>query len=191
MLCISFIPFGLAYLSKFIWVPKFSAYFGNSLGELFNSSLVENSYYLIFITMAAGALTLVFTVDKPARFTLKSLFEKPSVLFLILFGIFTETAAGFTRVIRIDNIIFKGLMFGLIYLIAAYIITYHNKQSTVKYLLWFSVIGIGAETISGIIADISQRQHNTMYFVLSAIICVLIGRFIALKTSAKAEIVKV
>jgi len=179
---ISFLLFLMLFVLNYVRVPKFTLYNGNTLAQIFDSHLVENTYYLIFFTMTAGGLALVFNINKQGRLSLKSLFSKPSVLFLILLGLFTEALAGYTRAIPVDHILLKALIFGMVYFLITFIIAFYNQQKPLKYLLVFCMASIGVETICGIQADLQQGYHHTMYFVPVALVFIFIGFFMGLKT---------
>jgi len=146
----------------------------------------EFTFYIMFLNFALAVLSIVFTINKPGRVDVLTLFEKPSLLFLIVFGIIVELIAACTRAIREE--VFTYAAFGLIYLFAALLISYHNKAN-VKSLIIFSLFGFLSETIFGTMADLSRgNTYFTVFFVGALMTGILMGRYIGsnLKKDAKA-----
>jgi hypothetical protein len=185
---VSCISFGAIYFLSFI--RGFQRFGSVYLSNTFNSILVEDSYYLIFFAMAAAVFVLVFSIDNPNRITLKSLFEKPSTLFLVLTGVFVETLASFTRTMQYDMPL-EAAAFGVIYLLFAFIIAYYNKQKPLVYLVRFALFGLIAESVTGASADFERGgTHYTIYFVSALVVGVLVGWFVGMKAGVKTELVE-
>lgn len=107
---------------------------------------------------------------------------KPSILLLLIFGFSTELLASTTRIFNNLDIILNGLIFGIVYLLGSFLISYHNvKGDLLKNLITFSIIGLVLETSVGIMADIDRGFSLTGYFVSSLILGVIIGAFLGVK----------
>jgi len=151
----------------------------------FQSHIAEFSLYVLIMSAAVAALSLVFSLNKMENLVSKSLFEKPSILFLILLSIVVEVFAASTRVIRTDNILISGLIFGSIYAILSFLIAYYNKASDVnKFLVIASLFGLSIEIFVGIHADIERGDtYNTAYFVGGMLLGISAGRKLGLGMS--------
>lgn len=147
------------------------------------SDIAQFSFYVLMFGLAAGFLSLVFSLKKAENISLKSLFENPSPVFLLVFGFIIELLAASTRAIRIEGIAGSGLVFGLVYMAASFLIAYYNqKKSIVKYLLVFSVIGFILEVSVGVVADIGRGDTIfTAYFGLGLVLGVLSGALLGMK----------
>jgi hypothetical protein len=158
----------------------------------FHNRFVEFSFYLVIFSIVGGILSLIFTINKRENFRIEALFNKPSTLFLLTFGVLIEMLAASTRVLPTGNILYSALIFGIVYLTATYFITYYNKQGNInKYLTIFSMFGIVMEIGVGINADLYRgNTYNTVYFVSALIICILLGRLLGLKY-AKNEFLEI
>jgi len=153
----------------------------------FHNTAVEFSGYLLILVIVAGLASLVFSINKIDMLSLKLVFEKPSVLFLVIFGVIVEVLAACTRVLPSNNMAINALLFGMIYMGAAYLLSYYNKQGSVnRYLFTFSVFGICMEIIGGIIGDINKHfPHYTTYIIIAIIISVIAGRFLGMISGRK------
>jgi glucose uptake protein GlcU len=138
---------------------------------------------LAAFSIVGGLLGLIFSINKTEVLTFNTLFEKPSIAFLISFGIFVELLAASTRVLVKNMIFISTLLFGLVYLGASFLITYYNKQGNNKrYLFLFSLFGIIVETVVGIYADLDRgTTYYTIYFVAAILIGIVSGRLLGIK----------
>ncbi len=152
------------------------------------SDIAHFSFYLLMFSLAAGFLSLVFSLKKTEHISLKSLFENPSPVFLLLFGFIIELLAASTRAIRIESIAGSGFIFGLVYLAATFLLCYHNqKEKLLKYVLIFSGIGFILEVSVGIMADLDRGNTIfTAYFAAGLILGVLGGALLGLKMKQAA-----
>ena len=147
-----------------------------------SNTLVTLSSY--FVLMSAGMIVLlsIFSIAHPGKVSVRSLFEKPSVIFLLLFGFSTELLAAMCRLFNESSVFFPVLLFAIVYAIAAFLISYYNGHKRLFYLVVFSLVGLILETWSGIMADLSRgRTIYTVYFVTALIAGVLIGCFAGIK----------
>ncbi len=111
--------------------------------HVFKNSFIEFSFYVAFMSMIAGVLSLVFSINKTENLTLKTIFEKPSVLLLLLFGVVIELFAASTRALHIENLVGSALVFGLVYMAASFLITFYNNKSSVnRYLMIAMFFGL-------------------------------------------------
>lgn len=149
----------------------------------FQSDIAEFSLYLLMFSLVAGFLSLVFSLKSTKHISLKSLFEKPSAIFLLFFGLLVQLLAASTRGIHIESIVGSGFIFGLVYMAASFLIAYYNqKESLVKYLLVFSVIGFILEVSVGVVADIGRGDTIfTAYFASGLVLGVLSGALLGTK----------
>jgi hypothetical protein len=146
-----------------------------------SNNLVALSYY--FVLMSAGMIVLlsVFSIAHPGKVSFKSLFEKPSVIFLLLYGCSTEMLAAMCRVIS-EHVFFSALLFGIVYAVGTFLVCYYNSSKRFFYVATFSLFGLIAETWGGISADIDRGGTIfTVYFVTALIAGVLIGSFAGIK----------
>lgn len=190
IVCISFIPLLLNAIpiSAFnstarSWALRYPIY-------KFDSSFTEFSFYLAIMSMIAGILSLIFSINRTENLTLKTLFEKPSVLFLLLFGVVTELLAASTRTIHIGSIFGSAVIFGLVYMAASFIITLYNTKNGInRYLLIAMFFGLLMELSFGIDADISRgNTYNTVYFVSAMLLGIAMGRFLGLRLHTMKKI---
>jgi len=175
-LFINVIPFGAFSKLERSWALKYPVY-------VFNSSVIEFSFYVAVMSMIAGVLSLVFSINKTENLTLKTLFQKPSVLFLLSFGVVTELFAASTRAMHIESLVGSALVFGLVYMAASFLITFYNYKSNVnRYLLITMFFGVFMEIAVGIYADISRGDtYFTVYFVSGILLGIGLGRYLGVK----------
>ena len=177
---LSFLPLILSYILR----PAFGKFNLNQFlflptrGQ--DNVFVELTFYIGAMSILFAVFSLVFSLRKPDQVSLKSLFEKPSYVFLITFGVLLELLAATTRALRTDVII-EAFCFGLIYLIGAFLISYYNKVS-IKYIFWFAAFGFITETSVGISNDLDRGSfYFTICFVSALIIGVLAGWLLGLR----------
>lgn len=153
--------------------------------DMFNSDLTEFTFYLATMSVIVAFLSLVFSVNKTESSTAKALFKHPSFAFLFLFGFAVQLTAASTRALHVENIVIQAFLFGFVYTIAAFFITYYNEISKVnKYLLTAIALGFILEISVGVHADISRGgTYFTAYFGVALILGVVIGRFLGIKLS--------
>lgn len=182
--CLSFIPLLAIFVIRtaFYSLDQFNILSRYTLSS-FGSSIPELSFYLVLLSMGAAGLCLLFSIDKIGRLTLKSLFEKPSVIFLVLIGLLVEILAASTRVIRMDNILGSAIIFGSVYMFLSFLIAFNNSKSEVnKYLLITTILGLCLELAVGIDADLDRgNTYNTAYYVSASIIFIIAGRYLGMR----------
>jgi len=207
IVCLSFIPFVFLLLAQPVFgipMAKLTAALADYPLRTFHSGLIEFSFDVAAFSIVGGILSLVFSIKVPEKLSLRHLFEKPSVLFLILFGAFIELMAFPTRAIRFPfdtelirsggrlmwtegyfNKMVSAALFGIVYLIGSFLITYYNKLNAVnRYLLIFSSFGFIMETTAGIDADLSRgNTYYTVYYVSAMLIGIFLGKILGSKTS--------
>ncbi|MEJ2884343.1 permease prefix domain 1-containing protein [Pedobacter sp. GR22-6] len=143
----------------------------------FESPWTEFSFYMAYLSLAGVLLSLVFSVNKVEALTAKTLLQKPSIAFLVIFGFVVELLAASTRVIRVDNIIFSSILFGLVYLLASFSIVYYNKNNHVKYL----AIAFLPVFLLELAVGLSVREDlDVLYFTAATILAVYGGRIFGL-----------
>ena len=183
IVCISFIPL----LISAIPIKSFNGIARSSALRYpvyeFDSSFAEFSFYLAIMSMIAGVLSLVFSINRTENLSLKTLFERPSALFLLLLGVLTELFAASTRAIRIESILGSALVFGLVYLSVSFLISVYNKKSSInKYLLIAMFFGLFMEITVGIDADKSRSDtYYTVYFVSAMLFGIGLGRYLGIR----------
>ncbi|MES2810205.1 MAG: permease prefix domain 1-containing protein [Bacteroidota bacterium] len=181
----SFLPVLIFWLVKvFVFKNNVQMLFQFQISKI-GSNAAELSFYTLILTVIFGAIALVFSAGKTEKLTLKSLFEKPTTLFLILTGIVTEFAAACTRMIRFEDLLIPeysiipaAITFGLVYFIASVVISYYNRLNNFKYLVIFAALGLILETSVGISADMTRVEKYTPFFVSALIIGVIAGKFL-------------
>jgi len=161
----------------------------------FNSSISEFSFYIAIMSIIAGTLSLIFSINKTENLTISVLFQKPSVPFLFSFGVVIELFAASTRSIRMNSIAGSAITFGLIYMAASFLIAFYNKKDSIrKYLIISMLFGFLMEIGFGFIADTERGDtYYTVYFVSAMILGIVIGSYIGIKlrdqnTLSKPEI---
>lgn len=182
----SSVPFILIMVLKFIVFPNMhrkpmfissTTFYNNPFGEI--------SFFMVLLTFAFTIISLAVSVNKFEKFSLKSLFQKPGTLFLILVGLIVELLAASTRVIQlpygtsslIDGI-FSSVLFGAIYMIPSLIITLYNQQNSWRYLILFSAIGFILEMSVGIAIDLESGTYRAAMYSSALVVSVLIGKII-------------
>lgn len=183
IVCISFIPLlinavpvmRLFTKTDMAYILKYPVYG-------FDSNFSEFSFYIALISIMAGVLSLVFSINKAENLTLKTLFQRPSTAFLLLFGFFVELFAASTRSIHIESIIGNTLIFSLVYMSASFLIAFYNKESNIKYLLIALTLGILMETTVGFAADVDRGDtYYTLYSVAGILLGIITGRYLGIK----------
>lgn len=147
----------------------------------FNSRLTEVTLYMAALSIIAGVSSLIFSLKHLEKLSLYSLFHKPSLLFLVCYGIFVELLAACTRAIDLgEYIVYSAVLFGLIYFIATFKIAYYNNKAAAnKLILVFSLPGLMLETIVGIQADLARgNTYYTLFFVTSMLISIVLGKIL-------------
>lgn len=131
-------------------------------------------------------ICLIFSINKTEKLSLKSFFERPSIFFLISFGIILELLAASTRSLHIDAISLSALVFAVVYFSASYLLAYYNSEGSInKYLLIKSAFGLVMETAVGISADIDRgNTYFTAYYVSFMLIGIMVGRFLGMKAAS-------
>lgn len=121
---------------------------------------------LVGLSILAAILILIFSLKHLEKLSLHSLFHKPSILYLACYGILIEFIAVCTRAVDVpEHRVFAALLFGLVYFIASFTITYYNSKTALnKLLLPFLLPGLILEAIAEINADLARG--NTCYTLL-------------------------
>jgi len=178
----SFIPFLSTLILPYDLREKLTKAFTYPMYQ-FQSRVAELSFSLLIFSVWAGLLCLIFSLRKTEHITLKSLFEKPSVLFLVVFGGMIEVLASFTRLADLESMWWRGFVFGLVYLAGTFLVCYYNqKENLLRYVLIFSGIGFALEVSVGIMADLDRGNTVfTAYFAAGLILGVLSGALLGLK----------
>jgi hypothetical protein len=154
----------------------------------FDSDFTEFSFWLVGLSIVGVFLSLVFSINKVENLTAKTLFNRPSIIFLLLFGFVVELLAASTRAIYIDNIAVQAAIFGLVYAGASFLIAYYNDSASVnRYLLFAALSGFILEVSVGISADMHRgNTYFTAFFATALIAGVIIGRFIGIKSAKRS-----
>lgn len=182
--CLSFIPMAAMFV---INTAFYSIDQSNILSRYplsgFSGSIPEFSFYLVLLSMGAAGLCLLFSIDKIGRLTSKSLFEKPSVLFLVLIGLLVEFLAASTRIIQMESMVGSAIIFGSVYMLLSFLITFNNSKVDVnKYLLIATALGLCLELAVGIDADLDRGDtYNTAFYVSASIILIIAGRYLGIR----------
>jgi hypothetical protein len=154
-----------------------------------NPSLIFFSSFLASISIAATVLCLIFSINLPGKFRMKILFEKPSMLFLILFSIFTGVLAASMRALPYPIPRDLGIvlfLFGLIYGIGSFLISKYNNGK-LKYNITYLLPSAALEA-TGIRADMIYHRIDNVYFISVMLIAVFAGWYIGLKMGKRKEI---
>lgn len=191
---LSFIPFLLPIFLRLIPSFRIKNYLElqsalNYPMYKFNNDLIEFTYYLAILSIIAGVISLIFTINKSENVTLKSLFERPSAFFLVVFGVMIEIFAASTRSIHTGTIWVNALIFAFVYLSASFLITFYNSNGrSNRYILIASLFGIIIETFVGINADIERgNTFYTVYFVSFMLIGISLGKLLGLSSAKLIE----
>jgi hypothetical protein len=160
----------------------------------FQSPYVEFTFYLLLSTLFIGLVSMFFTVKNPENATLKRMFSRPSIWFLLVAGFATELLAASTRVLPPHNAApIAGLYFGAIYFIGAFAISYYNRIGVFKYLCWYGILGLALEMGVGIQADLSRINAGypimTPYFVFGLLAGLAGGYIVGRNTKQTVAIV--
>ena len=191
--CFSFIPFLIPLLFQII--PSLRIKNRPELNSAltfpvykFDSDLSEFSFYLTLLSGIGALVSLVFSINKVENVSLKTVFNKPSIGFLMVTGIVLELFAASTRAINTDSILVSALMFALIYFFASFLITFYNSQNRVnRNLFIFSFFGVAVEILVGIRADIDRGNTiYTVYYVSFMLLAILLGRLMGIKSAKPA-----
>lgn len=153
----------------------------------FDSSITEFTFYLVMMSVIGVFLTLVFSINKVENFSLKTLFNRPSIAFLVMFGFAVELLAASTRAIQMDSIAVQALLFGCVYVAGSFLISYYNEASFVnRYLIIGTALGFVLEVCVGISADLGRgNTYFTAYFTAGMIAGVTFGRLLGVRFSNK------
>lgn len=174
MLQLGLIVLSSVFITKFHFQPAMFIFY--PMRE-FSGTLIEFTFYLALLSIAGAILALIFSIRKPDAVTLKSLFEKPSILFLVLFGILVETLSASSRVIPTTHVLYNSIIFGMIYLGASYLIAVYNEsRESLRFLIIFSLFGLISEVSVGIDADLSRGDtYNTVYYTVAILTALFLG----------------
>lgn len=182
---ISFLPFIAMMASRFILFRHLPMQAFSLFAADFKNSFAEISFYLVFLTFVFTVLSLVVSVSKFEKLSLKSLFQKPGTIFLLLTGLIIELIAACTRIIhlpygtsRLVDGIFASILFGAVYMIPALIIALYNQQNSWRYLILLSAIGFILEMSVGIALDIENGTYHAAMYSSAIVVGVLIGKMI-------------
>ena len=155
---------------------------------VFQNDYIEFKFYMAALSIVV-LLCLLLSFNGIERISLRSLFEKPSIKFLLILGFLTELAASGTRPLNHHGVM-AGVVFGMVYFLPSVLIVYYNINSRHnRYLAIFAALGIFIETTFGIAADLTRGgTHYTVYFVCGLIAGVIAGRFLGLKLGNKSQV---
>ncbi|MFD2162347.1 hypothetical protein ACFSJU_08070 [Paradesertivirga mongoliensis] len=159
----------------------------------FDSDFVEFSFYLAILSMIGAAISLVFSINKIEKLTLKTFFERPSTSFLIVFGIILELFAASTRSLHVDIISVSALIFATVYFSASYLISFYNSNGSInKHLVITSLFGVVMETAVGINADIDRGNTiYTVYYVSFMLVGIVLGKVAGLMSARQFRLQEV
>jgi len=148
----------------------------------FRNPYVEFTFYLLLFMLFIGLVSMFFTVKNPESATLKRVFNRPSIWFLLVTGFATELLAASTRILPPHNAaLIAGLYFGAIYFIGAFAISYYNRAEVFKYLCWYGILGLALEVSFGIYTDLSRMNDGypimTPYFAFG-LLAGLVGGYV-------------
>ncbi|SKB81089.1 permease prefix domain 1-containing protein [Daejeonella lutea] len=146
----------------------------------FRGSIVEFTFYIAVFSILGGILSLIFSISNSGKITLKSLFEKPSILFLVSFGILVELFSTSSRTIPALYVWQNAVVFGLIYAAAAYLITIYNASTNApKYLVIFALFGFVTELLLGFNKIVENgNYYNNMFFCPALLSGLVLGWWI-------------
>ncbi len=149
----------------------------------FDSSFSEFSFYVAIMSIIAGVLSLIFSINRTENLSLRTLFENPSMLFLLLLGVVIEIFAASTRAIHIESILGSAMVFGLVYMSASFLIAFYNKKSSInRYLIIAMFFGLLMEITVGINADRSRGDtYYTVHFVSAMLLGIGLGRYLGIR----------
>lgn len=143
---------------------------------VFNDRVVEFTFYLLIFMLFIGVANLFFTIRNPEGASLKHIFSRPAIWFLVVAGFATELLAASTRVLPPHNaLLVSALYFGAVYFIGAFAIGYYNRQGTARYLFWYGIPGFVLEVGVGLHSDLGgTNDWSTLYFA-TGLLAGLIG----------------
>ena len=95
----------------------------------------------------------------------------------MVFGLFTEFLAASTRVLRINELLFRDLIFGLVYSVASFSIVFYNKTSNSKYLITAFLPVFLLEMWVGFFLFLENGGYSVVSHALPIILGVSAGRF--------------
>ena len=181
-----FLPVSTTFISSFLFPGFTGPKINSTIMASFHSSWVEMSFYLVFITFALAGLSLVASVSKFEKLTLKTLFERPGMTFLFISGVIVELLAASTRTIRLPHnspevlgTIFSFAIFGVVYMAFSALISFYNEKQSWRYLVVFAAVGFAIETSAGINADMNRgNTYFTAFYVSSLVLGVIAGKYI-------------
>jgi hypothetical protein len=150
--------------------------------RMFESNLAEFSFNIAALSIPVVVLSLIFSINRTGEFRLKSLFDKPSISFLLLFGFFVELLAASTRMLQAHNIVLQAVLFGIFYFAASFLLAYYNRTSgATRAILIFTSIGFLLELTVGIMADLERvNRFYTPFFVTALLTNVSVGYVLGL-----------
>ncbi len=177
---LSFLPQLCFMICNLIFAVYFKIMTSDALSypmRKFRGTLIEFTYYLAIFSIVAGLLSLLFSIRKSDNISFRSLFEKPSILFLISFGVLIELLSASTRTIPSSHVFLNSMIFGLIYMGASYLISLYNESSHVpKYLAIFALFGFVIEVSLGFNKAIENGYfYNNIYFGIALLGGVILG----------------
>ncbi|MGY3211339.1 hypothetical protein [Mucilaginibacter sp. HD30] len=181
-----FLPVSITFISSFLFPGFTGPNINSTMIASFHSSWVERSFYLVFITFALAAISLVASISKFEKLSLKSLVERPAMTFLFISGAVVEILAASTRTIRLPHnlpqvlgTIFSCAIFGVVYMAFSALISFYNEKQSWRYLVVFAVAGFTIETSAGINADMnSGNTYFTVFHVSALVLGVIAGKYI-------------
>lgn len=190
LVCITFIPqlINLLLQRSFREIDKWTAL--RYPVYAFQSSWVEFSFLVAVMTILAVVVGLIFSINKVENLSLKSLFQKPTIPFLLVSGLLVELLAASTRAIRTESMVVHAFAFGLIYMAASFLIAYYNESRNInKYLMVMVSLGLILEITVGSYADMDRgNTYYTVYFVAGLLSGVMSGRFLGARLNHKTQI---
>ncbi|MFD2160791.1 hypothetical protein ACFSJU_00160 [Paradesertivirga mongoliensis] len=142
--------------------------------------------------MIGGAVSLTFSINKTENLKLKTLFEQPSTVFLVVFSVVLELLAASTRSIGTDAIGLSALIFAVVYFSASFLIAFYNSTGRFnRYLSIAMFFGVAIELIAGIQADITESRFNTPYYVSFMLVGIILGKVAGLKSAKRIRSLEV
>ncbi|WP_028297876.1 permease prefix domain 1-containing protein [Olivibacter sitiensis] len=162
------------------YLPKSFSYPASTIYGFQGDKLIEFATYVSLFCLFVSLLSIFFSLRSPTKGTWRAAFEKPSIAFLMLFGIGTACFAASTRSLSgLLPVPMHFTLFGLVYLMGAALISYYNENSKL-HLFFFGIFGFCAELGVGVVADIDRAQRGigqiyTPFFILSLIVGLMAG----------------
>ncbi|MES2454257.1 MAG: permease prefix domain 1-containing protein [Bacteroidota bacterium] len=149
----------------------------------FDSRWIEFTFYATVLSLLGVVVSLVFSVNKLEVLTPKTLLQKPATLFLLAFGLITEFLAASTRTFHINELLYRDLIFGLVYSIAAFSIVYYNRASNSKYLMTAFLPVFLLEMGASYVLLEKGAGYSFVSHALAIILGIAAGRFLAGKVA--------